>query len=159
MGGESPHQREFLQNLFIQGRNRAFRDHPVTQTAFAAATSVVPIDRIFRYGSKVVTFYKGYRNTRNARTLYEIGDGVRRAKATQMLWRRSIQVVDNAGNTFSVPIKNLRSPMKSVIDVSTPRNLARWQNVKELVKARNAPPIYVTPGSRGVSVKDIILKY
>ncbi|WP_224994345.1 DUF6443 domain-containing protein [Cesiribacter sp. SM1] len=90
--------------------------------------------------------------------LYEIADGVRRAKAAQQVGRSSIEAIDNAGNIIQVPIKNLRSPFKSSIDVSTPLNRLRYDRIYNGYKAGDKlPPIYVNPGSRGVGIDQVIL--
>lgn len=90
--------------------------------------------------------------------LYEISDGVRRAKAAQMLGKETINVMDNSGKTFEVPIKNLRSPYKKFIDISTMENLQRFNNVYELTKIKELLPIYVNKGNRGIPINEIYFK-
>lgn len=91
--------------------------------------------------------------------LFVIGDGVRRAKAAQMLGKKEIKATNNAGDIFNVPINNLRSPLKDQIDISSPLKLERFKNVYNGFKAGDdLPPIYVNPGSKGVTVKDIKFK-
>ena len=90
--------------------------------------------------------------------LYEISDGVRRAKAAQMLGKEIINVMDNSGKTFEVPIKNLRSPYKKFIDISTMENLQRFNNVYELTKIKELLPIYVNKGNRGIPINEIYFK-
>ena len=95
------------------------------------------------------------RNTTKNGT-FEIADGVRRAKAAQELGHTSIKAMDHTGKTFQVPLKDLYSPFKSSIDVSTPLNQFRYDRIYNGFKAGDAlPPIYVNPGSRGVSIFDV----
>ncbi len=91
--------------------------------------------------------------------LFEIGDGVRRSKAAFEQGKKTIQAENGAtGKLFDVGIDQLRSPLKSSIDVSTPRKLARYKNAAKEVSDGTAAPIYVQPGSRGVKVSDITFK-
>lgn len=55
---------------------------------------------------------KGIGLSRSAKA-FEIGDGVRRAKAAQELGLKSIDAIDNSGNLFKVSIKDLRSHSKA----------------------------------------------
>ena len=62
---------------------------------------------------------------------YEIVDGVRRAKAAELLGRSHIhaRIVDIDGNTIAeadVPLDALHSPHKTPIDVSTQRKWDRF---------------------------------
>ena len=50
--------------------------------------------------------------------LYEIQDGVRRAKAAWLCGRETIEAQINGGPIFPVPFRCLRSPHKDEIDVS-----------------------------------------
>lgn len=85
--------------------------------------------------------------------LYEIADGVRRSKVLEKLGHETIDAIDNAGNTFKVPIKNLRSPMKSSIS-----NDIRYKNVFNSIQSQGQNfPIYVQPGNRGIPVSEIKL--
>jgi RHS repeat-associated protein len=92
--------------------------------------------------------------------LYEIGDGVRRAKAAEMVGRQTIRAMDNAGRIFEVPIKDLRSPLKEVIDMTNPNEVSRFNKILEGMKlGDDLPPIYVNPGSRGIPVSKITFRY
>lgn len=102
--------------------------------------------------------YKAYQLSRT-RTLYEIGDGVRRAKAAQLIpWKRSIKVTDHTGKVFKVRIKDLRSPMKSQIDISSPAKLDRYKRAADYVRKGQNYPIYVNPGNRGIPIRKITFK-
>ncbi|HWW40447.1 RHS repeat-associated core domain-containing protein, partial [Pedobacter sp.] len=91
--------------------------------------------------------------------LFEVADGVRRAKAAQQLGYETIDAMDNTGNIFQVPIKNLSSPMKSSIDISNPLNQLRYDRIYNGMKAGDKlPPIYVNPGNRGVSIFNVVFK-
>ena len=48
-------EKKFIQKLFLEGRSRAFMDHPVTQGAIFIATAPLPLDEVFRYGGKVIS--------------------------------------------------------------------------------------------------------
>ncbi|KFF03860.1 hypothetical protein IX38_10655 [Chryseobacterium luteum] len=96
---------------------------------------------------------------KNGEQLFEIADGVRRAKAAEQLGLKTINATDNAGKVFQVPLENLRSPLKSSIDVSTPLNQIRYDRIYESMKAGNKlPPIYVNPGNKGITIPNIVLK-
>ncbi len=114
---------------------------------FAANTTAANADFL---GERVEVAAKTGRQT------FEIADGVRRAKAAQELGHTSIKAMDHTGKTFQVPLKDLYSPFKSSIDVSTPLNQFRYDRIYNGFKAGDAlPPIYVSPGSRGVSIFDV----
>jgi hypothetical protein len=92
--------------------------------------------------------------------VYEILDGVRRAKAAQTVGRTTIPArIDDGsgalGPVIDLPIDQLRSP-KDLIDVST---VAKFRRFKEsLDKARQGsipPPIIVMRGKRGRSINDV----
>lgn len=95
---------------------------------------------------------------------YEIVDGVRRAKAAQLVGKTSIKAeVRVAGKTtkrIDIPLEKLRSPNKTAIDVSSSQaNMNRWQSVVEGTKAGEiTQPIVVSPGSRGLSIVDVLFK-
>ena len=81
---------------------------------------------------------------------------MRRAKAAQELGHTSVIAMDHTGKTFQVPTKNLYSPFKNSIDVSTPINQFRYDRIYNGFKAGDVlPPIYVNSGSRGVSIFDV----
>ncbi|MES2949848.1 MAG: RHS repeat-associated core domain-containing protein, partial [Pseudomonadota bacterium] len=96
-----------------------------------------------------------------AEQTYEISDGVRRAKAAELLGKKTVPA-----NIFSpdgkligqgdIPISALRSPHKDSVDMSNQINVDRYMSVqKGMQQGDDIPRIDVTPGNRGVSVKDI----
>jgi hypothetical protein len=88
---------------------------------------------------------------------FEIIDGVRRAKAADLLDHGSVwAVVDDAGAEQRVPVGSLLSP-KRTIDISTPRERQRWINVKTGMADEPdlLPPIIVRRGSRGLPIRDV----
>ena len=90
---------------------------------------------------------------------FEIGDGVRRAKASDMLGKKTIKATNSEGKEITVRVKDLKSPHKTEIDVSTPDNQQRFQTVYDGIKKNDEmPPIYVAPGNRGVPIKDVKFK-
>lgn len=90
--------------------------------------------------------------------MYEISDGVRRAKAAQMLGKETINVMDNSGKIFEVTIKSLRSPYKNFIDIRTMENLERFNNIYELTKIKELLSIYVNKDNRGIPINEIYFK-
>jgi len=75
--------------------------------------------------------------------LYEIQEGVRRAKAAWLCGQETINAQINAGPVFSVPICNLRSQHKDEIDISDPGGY-RWERVLRGTRLGAAlPPIEV----------------
>jgi hypothetical protein len=93
--------------------------------------------------------------------LYRIIDGVRRAKAAEMLGLRSISAEVHIGGRvvqrLELSIDLLRSP-RAIIDASTPGLAARFSEALEFIRAGTARPIVVTPGSTGLRIMDVILK-
>ena len=90
---------------------------------------------------------------------YEIIDGVRRAKAADLVGNGTIpaEIMDATGNSVAthLPIDKLLSP-KSVIDVGPGPAMDRWKKTYDLTKSGSAPPpILVVPGKRGTSIKDV----
>ena len=88
---------------------------------------------------------------------YEINEGVRRAKAASLAGHTTIWAhVGTSMTEQKVDLESLLSP-KVVIDVRTPRELARWLSVKDGM-AREPdlfPPIHVVPGSKGVPIRQV----
>src|SRR5438045_2324396 len=76
---------------------------------------------------------------------FRIIDGVRRAKAADMLGHDTIpaEIFDAETGaslgTRDLPIDSLRSP-KDVIDLSRQVDMDRWQNVYNLTKSGSVPP-------------------
>lgn len=93
---------------------------------------------------------------------FEILDGVRRAKANQLLGNQTVPAnIFNAENKLigqgNISIDALRSPNKSVIDMSTQVDVNRYMRIQNgLQQGSTLPPINVMPGSRGVRIEDII---
>jgi hypothetical protein len=92
--------------------------------------------------------------------LYEINDGVRRARAAVLAGKKTIPA--NVGDTFDVtevPLNRIRSgELKPVIDISSPEAEARWGGVlRGIVGGNPIEPIHVTenPHSTGVPIGDV----
>jgi hypothetical protein len=91
------------------------------------------------------------------RPTYEIIDGVRRVKAAQIADQPTIWALINGRMPEQkILVCDLLSP-KKVIDVSEPRELARWLNVRDGMADQPdlLPPIIVRRGSRGVPIADV----
>ena len=87
--------------------------------------------------------------------LYQIQEGVRRAKAAWLCGQETIQAQVNGGVIFFVPLKNLRSPHKDEIDVSGVSGY-RWQRVLRGTRAGDMlPPIEVLPGTSGKTIEEV----
>ena len=87
--------------------------------------------------------------------LYEIREGVRRAKAAWLCGQETISAQINGGSVFSVPIRNLRSPHKEEIDVSGVGGF-RWERVLRGTRAGDVlPPIEILPGTRGKTIEEV----
>ena len=95
---------------------------------------------------------------------FEIIDGVRRAKAAQLLGQDSISAkmfLNGKAQTMDVPIQNLLSP-KSSINVSNAVDAKRFSTTLE--KTRLAPigvddAIWIQPGGQGTSIFDVQFHY
>lgn len=95
--------------------------------------------------------------------IFEIEDGVRRTKASQLAGKKTIKadvMVDGriVAKDVEIPIDNLRSPHKTEIDVSSSSaNMQRWDRAYQgAVSGDDMPNILVKPGNRGVKVEDIV---
>ncbi len=87
--------------------------------------------------------------------LYEIVEGVRRAKAAWLCGRETIEAQISGGPVFSIPIRSLRSPHKDEIDVSGLGGM-RWDRVLRGTRAGlPLPPIEVVLGSRGKTIEEV----
>jgi hypothetical protein len=90
---------------------------------------------------------------------YEILDGVRRSKAAEIKGDTHIDahIVSKDGQTIGkgkLPLDALRSPKKA-IDTSG-AGLDRWlDTLRKTMSGSKAPPIQVTPGSKGTPIKDV----
>jgi hypothetical protein len=93
--------------------------------------------------------------------VFEIIDGVRRAKAHELLGKTRIpaEIIDEEGNLRElreVDLTSLRVPTKQNLDVSTQSKWERFMKTYDLVKAGSpTPPILITPGSRGQPLGDV----
>ena len=105
---------------------------------------------------------KGVRHTDE---LFEIGDGVRRAKAAEMAGHTHINanIFDQSGQLVgnqNIPINQLLSPNKNMIEVRNLQEIERFGSVHDAtLKGTPLPPISVTPGTQGVSVSEIIFNW
>ncbi|MBK8069011.1 MAG: RHS repeat-associated core domain-containing protein [Rhodanobacteraceae bacterium] len=87
---------------------------------------------------------------------FEIIDGVRRAKAADLVGNATIPGTVAGGGAQDIPVAALLSPNKSSIDVSTPVAMDRYMRVQEATQNGVVlPPIQVQPGSRGTPIKDV----
>ncbi len=87
--------------------------------------------------------------------LYEISDGVRRAKAA---WRCGLTTIaaEVAGENevTEIPLASLRSP-KPVIEDNGPRG-ASWGVILRMTqRGQRLPPILVVPGASGTAIADV----
>jgi hypothetical protein len=92
--------------------------------------------------------------------LFEILDGVRRAKAAELAGMTTIkaEVLGMSGQTIDVPIEALLSP-KAAID-ATGAGLGRWLTTLQQTSAGSVPPpILVQPGARGTPIPDVRIDY
>ena len=91
---------------------------------------------------------------------FEILDGVRRSKATEMSGRTTIpaEVVGSGGKVVHLPLSALRSP-KATIDASG-TGLSRWlTTLRATLAGSTPPPIVVQPGGRGVPIDKVTVDY
>jgi RHS repeat-associated protein len=91
---------------------------------------------------------------------FEILDGVRRSKAAEIAGKGSIkaEVSGTGGKVVEVPLGSLRSP-KSVIDVSSPRDMTRWmKTLGQTLRGSEPPPILVRPGPNGTPIHQVKVK-
>ena len=64
------------------------------------------------------------------------------------------------GTEIDVPIEDLRSPMKSEIDISNPANYNRFNNLyNDMLINGQKTPIYISPGNRGIKIIDVTFKW
>ena len=94
---------------------------------------------------------------------FELLDGLRRAKACELLGLKSIaaEVIDRDGYIIEkrdIELTALRIPSKDRIDVSALSNWERFMNIFDLVK-NGSPisPITVTEGNSGLALSEIPL--
>lgn len=87
---------------------------------------------------------------------YKIVDGVRRAKAAEMLGKEAIEALVQKGDKIVGKVHldpaSLASP-KAAIDVSNPTNMQRWTSVLQGTGNGDAlPPIIVQLGNSGTPI-------
>lgn len=95
--------------------------------------------------------------------IYEIIDGLRRAKAVQLAGRDKIRarLYDATSGQFirefEVSIDCLRSPHKQSIRKVSRADMLRWQRVEDGSRLNPLPfpPIEIQDGGRGVKIQDI----
>ncbi len=98
---------------------------------------------------------------RGGRQTYEIGEGVRRAKATDIVTNGNgsvnakVLVGDKVVETKDIPCCDLLSPKESIDVTSTRKKFERWQSIVEGAKDGTLPPIEVRPGTRGTPISDV----
>lgn len=88
--------------------------------------------------------------------LYEIQDGVRRAKAAWLAGQETIpaQIGDDMTVVW-LPLKDLRSPHKGFISTTGPRG-ADWGKVYRAAQRGDVPdPILVEPGAAGPTLEEV----
>ena len=92
--------------------------------------------------------------------VFVINDGVRRAKAAEILGRSSVRAevltrnTDRVIDTIDIPIERLRST-RPVIDTSTLPKAQRFSSVLEGTRRGRVPPIRVHRGSGGTRISDV----
>ncbi len=88
--------------------------------------------------------------------LYEIQDGVRRAKAAWLCGHETIpaQIGDDA-QVFDLPLTNLRSPHKDVIDTNGPRGADWSKTYRAAQRGEKPPPILVELGNQGPNIEQV----
>ncbi len=95
--------------------------------------------------------------------LFEIIDGVRRAKAFEQSGAATVRVVvqqadGTQGPEQEVTIDCLRSPHKAAIDLTSPGQRHRYRRIENAIRTGQGallPLLVVRPGTRGTRVKDL----
>lgn len=100
---------------------------------------------------------------KGAEETFTIIDGVRRAKAAEMLGAKTIPATIQVGGRtvarIEVSIEALRSP-KASIDVSNMTEAKRFSTTLELTRAGSVPPpISIEPGGVGIPISDVNFSY
>ncbi len=86
---------------------------------------------------------------------YAILDGVRRAKAAQMLGRDVIDAqVEGVGPVVQLPLANVLSP-KDRIDTTGVRGIDWGKVYRATQRGLALPPISVTPSANGLLLQDV----
>lgn len=90
---------------------------------------------------------------------YEIIDGVRRAKVFSRFGITTIRaVVEGTTDEIDVPVDELGSPHKDVIDTTIFGGSFRLNRIVNAVangQAHRLPPIRIRPGSRAPHIRDV----
>ncbi len=88
--------------------------------------------------------------------LYEIQDGVRRAKAAWLCGYETVpaQIGDDP-QVLDLPLASLRSPYKDTINTIGPRGADWGITYRAAQRGEKPPPILVEPGSRGPSIEQV----
>lgn len=88
--------------------------------------------------------------------LYEIQDGVRRAKAAWLCGHKTIPAqIGGAGPILQIPLKNLRSPHKDFIDATGVRGLDWGKTYRATQRGEVPYPIRVLPGQTGPALEEV----
>jgi len=89
-------------------------------------------------------------------TLYEIQDGVRRAKAAQLCGLETIPAqIGGMGPVIHVALKNLRSPHKGVIDGTGVRGIDWGKMCRAALRGAAPSPIDVQIGDAGPTLEEV----
>ena len=94
---------------------------------------------------------------------FELLDGLRRAKACELLGLKSIaaEIIDRDGYLIEkrdIELTALRVPSKDRIDVSSLSKWERFMNIFDLIKSGSpVTPITVTQGKSGLMLSEIPL--
>jgi hypothetical protein len=93
---------------------------------------------------------------------WSIADGLRRAKAAELLGRDLVPAVElgNEGATpFNVSLSDLFSPYRDSIDLEG-AGMDRWQNVYSgMASGEELPPIVLERGGRGLPIGEVQFSY
>ncbi len=88
---------------------------------------------------------------------FEVLDGVKRAKATDVAGGKTIKAeIDVGGRTVGtreIPVREVLSPRQEISTAGA--GLDRWIRAVKDVMSGNAKPIRVTPGTKGTPIKDV----
>jgi hypothetical protein len=92
--------------------------------------------------------------------VYEINDGVRRSKAAMLAGKQRIPAnVGASSSVQQIPLDLIRSsPIKPVIDITSPREEARWRDILSgVIGGKPIRPIHVRKmaSSRGLPIRDV----
>ena len=94
----------------------------------------------------------------DSETVYEIMDGVRRAKAALICGRDVIAAqINGVGTTIVVPLSTLRSP-KREIDVSGVRGISWGKILRATQNGVHLPLIEIVLGTRGLPITEVIVE-